>query len=543
MKQFFEMGEYVPAPIPGKRLIPGIGYVPDTPPLPELTDALITTADRFDDGMTRVWALAARLDFEGAEAQLLAIVEAPDRGGPLEREAAERLCGYALQHAHDDDLTVHAWLRERGISLWYAFGAQATSGGEGAERATYIRAAERRFQELDKKLNRASPSAPVHNDQAPDRVPPPMIAPSTTVTLAAATMLLSGLPRLKERKLADIGVISVPAAMDSPSKSAVAVAHKGRVWWMFADTYFWASFGSITRYKQQLAVAIMAPDATPTEYEEFYYELDPTYDSRKQVQRLTIGTGQLTVYECVYALGADREQAYQYLYVDRSRRLQIAWHAVAKEVDLKSAIALVPRIADSFRLVRDPVALFVDMREAPRKEAAARVDRLSTVQAMLRREGLPTLVPGKPVMHRGAFVEWMSDPEPRYQVLVPLGKMRASTAGTSIPHPRPVRGKEYDDLPGTVGWREAVNGDWTFTNNDNAYLPLPGIGTALAATSQDRGYFYFYYVATIRVEEEDDDRLLTSLDWFFKSVPEVQRRWREGLLVGPGKPETGGDDS
>lgn len=31
-------------------------------------------------------------------------------------------------------------------------------------------------------------------------------------------------------------------------------------------TYFWASFGSITTYKQLLIVSVMAPDATEAEY-------------------------------------------------------------------------------------------------------------------------------------------------------------------------------------------------------------------------------------------------------------------------------------
>lgn len=35
-----------------------------------------------------------------------------------------------------------------------------------------------------------------------------------------------------------------------------------------------------------------------------------------------------------------------------------------------------------------------------------------------------------------------------------------------------------------------------------------------------------------------DTELLNSLQWFVRTVPDVQRRWRAGTLVGPGKPET-----
>ena len=76
-----------------------------------------------------------------------------------------------------------------------------------------------------------------------------------------------------------------------------------------------------------------------------------------------------------------------------------------------------------------------------------------------------------------------------------------------------------------------------FSNRDNAYLPFKGIGAMLAARQQDRGFVFFFYSATVRVEEESDERRLNSLGWFLDGVPDVQARWREGALVGPGKPE------
>ena len=92
-------------------------------------------------------------------------------------------------------------------------------------------------------------------------------------------------------------------------------------------------------------------------------------------------------------------------------------------------------------------------------------------------------------------------------------------------------------MAGTIGWREFAGDEWQFSNADTSYLPLEGIGDALAACQQDRNVVYFYYVATIRVEEEDDDLSLTSLGWFLEGIPKVQQRWREGALVGPGKLE------
>jgi hypothetical protein len=106
--------------------------------------------------------------------------------------------------------------------------------------------------------------------------------------------------------------------------------------------------------------------------------------------------------------------------------------------------------------------------------------------------------------------------------------------------PRPVtRGADTETLAiaASIGWREFVDGKWTASNAQNAYLPFTGILSRLASAPQDSGYVYFYYAATVRVEEEADERLLTSLRWFFERMPDVKRRWREGVLVAPGTPE------
>jgi hypothetical protein len=353
-------------------------------------------------------------------------------------------------------------------------------------------------------------------------------------------MLFSSQPRLKERALADMAVVGIPSDIKGPDNPVPFQSAQVRVSWSFSSTYLWASMGSIMRYKQLIVVALMPPDATAAEYDEMPRRMDISYEQRKQIRHEALGTGTLTVWQCVYARGAEIEPAYQYLYVDRTRRVQIAWHAVTKEVDLNTALAQLPRIAASFRVVHDPTALFATMRGAPKKEAEARASKLATVQAMLKREGFPSLVPGKPVLRNGVYLEWMADPEPRYQLLVPLGRVRAAANGSVVNRPRPVRGAAGAGLAGTIGWREVDDGDWRFMNDEYAYLPMQGIGEALAASQQDRGYVYFYYVGTVRVEEVDDLALLTSLKWFLDGVSDVQRRWREGTLVGPGKPETDG---
>jgi len=362
-----------------------------------------------------------------------------------------------------------------------------------------------------------------------------MTHPAKKILLGAVTVFATTQPRTTERALADVARVSVPSALKGPDTSVPRQTVMGRLSWSFSSTYFWASMGSVTRYKQKMAVALMAPDATPAEYEQLPYGMDISYERRKQIRHATVGSATLTVWEGSYELGTTSEPSYLYFYVDPPRRLQIAWHAVAGEVDLATGVAQIPRIAASFRIVRDPIAMFAEMRDAPRKESESRARKLASAQAMLHREGYSSLEPGKPTLRNGVYLEWMSDPEPRYQMLIPLGKVRAAANGSVVDRPRPVRGAT--PMAGTIGWREFADGEWVFHNNDDDYLPLKGIGELLAANQRDRGFVYFYYVATVRVEEQEDDRRLTSLEWFFHGLPEVQRRWREGTLVAPRPPE------
>ena len=396
-----------------------------------------------------------------------------------------------------------------------------------------------------------------------------------SICLSTLAIACSAQPRLTERSLADIARISVPAHLANEDKITVLVEPSTlstreqslyrsdlmeRLTFGFSSTYLWASMGSITAYRQQLIVSVMAPDASDEEYNTPPRRMAISYEQRKKLPARMLGTGTLTTFEGIYTRGSVTEPAYQFLYVDRARRLQLVWHAVRKEVDLDTGVAQIERIASSFRLVRDPLAWFAAMRDAPRQEAELRAGRLARVQAMLKREGFGALAPGKPVLRNGVYLEWMSDPEPRYQLLVPLGRVRAAANGSVVDRPRPLRnvggssaGAEtaggatggsttagsasVRPLAGTLGWREISDGDWVFSNRDNAYLPLKGVAALLAARQQDRGFVYFYYSATVRVEEESDDRLLNSLSWFLDGVPDVQARWRDGRLVGPGKPE------
>jgi hypothetical protein len=360
-----------------------------------------------------------------------------------------------------------------------------------------------------------------------------------TLTLSVFAML-SLQPRLAERALADMAVIRIPRMVKEEMYKGVLDEQAGRLTFSFSTSYFWASFGSSTAYKHMLFVSLMAPDASDAEYAAWPTRFTPTYDNRKTIRTSTVGSGTLTITEGIYRQNTLQEPSHTFLYVDRARRLQIAWHAVKKEVDLATGAALVDRMVASFRMVREPAAEFKAIRDRPGKEAEDRARKRALALEMLSREGYGTPQPGTPVFRNDVYLEWTTDPEPRFQLLLPLGRVRIAAGASPGLRPRPVRlsraAGTAAEWPGSVGWRELADGQWEVSNNENAYLPFVGIAAALAAESQDPAFVYFYYAATVRVEESADDRL-TGLRWFFDGLPEVRRLWREGKLVTGGTPE------
>jgi hypothetical protein len=360
-----------------------------------------------------------------------------------------------------------------------------------------------------------------------------------TLALTAYAMLFAQ-PRLTERPLADVAIIAIPHMVKDEMYKGIRTDQAGRLTFTFSTSYFWASFGSGTAYKHQLFVSVMAPDATDAEYDAYPKHYNLSYDNRKKVRTSAVGSGTLTIYEGVYTQNSLAEPSHTFFYVDRRRRLQIAWHAVKKEIDLAAGADAIGRMAESFRIVREPTAEFAEMRDRPRKEAADRADRLAMAIETLKRAGYGALEPGKPIFRDSVYVEWMSDPEPRFQLLLPLGRIRTDPSSPRAARPRPgtlsVTSGMQRVWGGTVGWREHIAGDWELSNNDNAYLPFEGIRAVMASQQTDPAFTYFYYSGTVRVERAGLDEL-RDLQWFFADLPHIRRLWRDGKLVRGGKPE------
>jgi hypothetical protein len=151
MREFFDMGEFVPPPRPGP-----------SHPTPETISAflaaspnLITDSARYEDAVMRVAALASQSRFEEAEKQILQITGWPCEFGWRIKEMAHQLTGMAAAHVEDSDPAIYMWLRGWAIHAWYMWGSGATGGGEGAAYAVEIRAGEKVLAELDQRRQKA----------------------------------------------------------------------------------------------------------------------------------------------------------------------------------------------------------------------------------------------------------------------------------------------------------------------------------------------------------------------------------------------------
>jgi len=113
--------------------------------VPVLVEQPVNDPSRYPEAVARIWALAARRRFDDGQQQVQLVLSA----GPDEPDRLERLAGDMVELAEmyvlSPDIDVYDWLRGCAIDLWYAWGSQATSGGEGTIRGQRIRAAERRI--------------------------------------------------------------------------------------------------------------------------------------------------------------------------------------------------------------------------------------------------------------------------------------------------------------------------------------------------------------------------------------------------------------
>lgn len=349
--------------------------------------------------------------------------------------------------------------------------------------------------------------------------------------LAMGLLSLSGCggARLVERPLQGVGVISVPARAAPINNGAAYDEDPTRLFWLFERGYGMTSLGSGPAYRQLLHVSLLAPDAEAAGDERWPQRFAPLYEGLRKERTIPLGDATLSVSAGRYVQNALDEPAHVYAYTDSTRRLKILWHAVDEELPPQQALELLPRIAASFQLRTDPRERFAEMAgRAPREQARAAA-AVVLARETLARHGFGDAAPGRPVLVDGVYAEWMDDPEPRLQLLKPLGLLRVPGGQPPVPRLRDAAGK-HRDLRGSIGWRARTDAGWASDNRDNAYLPMPGIEHALAARQADESTVLYYFATTLRLEQHDEQSI-AALGRFFEELMEVERAWAQGTLV------------
>ena len=347
--------------------------------------------------------------------------------------------------------------------------------------------------------------------------------------LGLLTLLGCGGSRLVERPLDGVGVISVPARAKPVNAGEAYDEDPARLYFRFTHEYGLASWGSGMAYRQILQVSLLAPNATAADYKRWPPRFSPLYSKLARERTLQLGAATLEISAGRYGQNALDEPAHIYLYWDPTRRLQIAWHVVDDDISPEEALEMVARMAASFRMNTDPRAKFTEMggREAAEKMRAA--GAVALARDTLAKAGFGAAAPGKPVFARGVYVEWMQDPEPRFQLVKPLGLLRMTGGQAPVPRLLDADGNRRE-LRGSVGWRTQVDGAWVSDNRDNAYLPLPGIEGELAKLQPDDATALYYFATTVRAEQADEETI-AAMGRFFDELPEIERAWQQGSLV------------
>jgi hypothetical protein len=202
---------------------------------------------------------------------------------------------------------------------------------------------------------------------------------------------------------------------------------------------------------------------------------------------------------------------------------------VDDDISPEVALELIPRMAASFQMRSDPLDKFAEMGSRGAREEARVAAARELARETLVRAGFGDAAPGKPQRVQGVYAEWMEHPEPRYQLVKPLGLLRTGGAAAVIPSLRDAQGKRLD-LRGSIGWRAVEEGTWASTNRDNGYLPLPGIDEEFARLHTDENTALYFFATTVRIEHADESAI-AGLNGFFEELPEVERAWQQGTLV------------
>ncbi len=325
-----------------------------------------------------------------------------------------------------------------------------------------------------------------------------------------ATLLGCAKPKLVVRPLGDYAVIEV--GDNSKVKDRIWLEENEKaILFRMDEVYPWA-FSGVASYRQQLWVRLAAADAVQSIWPG---HLDGA-DGKRPVE--VYHKGPLRVLEGRVRKEADFEAARRFEWDEPENKLRIVWHCWSKLCALEEGLERMQRMASSFRLKRDWQERILAIRDLPRLAKIENAKKLALTLELLNKRGYQGMKPGVAVERDGVYAEWMLEPEARIQFVKFLG-LRKSV------DPKPQLRISEKCYPLTAGWRLE---DGSYTNVDNAYLPMPGITELLNRVPRDAGPILYYAVLTIRIDEAQAKDI--RFEVWDEKIAKLEAAFRDGSL-------------
>jgi hypothetical protein len=286
------------------------------------------------------------------------------------------------------------------------------------------------------------------------------------------------------RRLDQVATVAIPrkARLDDPHRFAERATWVG---FRLSRVHTWA-MGSSTPYRANLFIAIHAPGAPSSSYDEALKaatsELNGGAQDWKQIERgaqWDVGAGRYTV-------NMLDEPTWRLAYRDPARRVSVLWQVYQKDWSLADARGAIVRMAESLRVLTEPD--YADIADRPRRAAEEARRKHDAALAFLAARGFAPLASGHPLTRDGITVEYMDTPERRVMLYKPV-------AAAPAPHALPPWLSHGQSVWADTGWEHRMS--------SHDYYPMPGTRALLARTLAKPGPHHFV-VRTIRMDEVEE---------------------------------------
>lgn len=303
--------------------------------------------------------------------------------------------------------------------------------------------------------------------------------------LAGTLVSMGFLPQFgsKTVKLGELATVRVPrkARLDD---ARAPDEHPTWVTFRMDRVHPWA-MGSGTPYRANLFIILHAQHATAASYADGLKAAERELNGGADGWRLIESGDRWEVGQGRYTVNMLNEPTWRLKYRDPSRRVSALWQVYQKDWSLDEARKALVTMVESVHRRREPD--FAEIADRPRKAAEENQRKHDAALALLAGHGFAPLRPGEPVTKDGITVEYMSDPERRVMLYMPIADKPTIALPSYVTH----------------GWRTWSDSGWENMTANNDYYAMPGTRRMLDAQQAKPGPHHFL-IRTIRLDVLDE---------------------------------------